>query len=114
MNRLHSRAEINPEHSRINKRSELQQQYRDELAKALTATRKEKNAWENGAAYRMLKEAKQTDEYHFAEEGIKMSPAITELLNTADDVPDSEFLKKLEVIPDLNENLAKALIISAK
>ncbi|MBF0932191.1 MAG: hypothetical protein HXJ92_02170, partial [candidate division SR1 bacterium] len=48
MNRLHSRAEINPEHPRINKRNELQQQYRDELAKALTATRKEKNAWENG------------------------------------------------------------------
>jgi len=114
MNRLHSRAEINPEHPRINKRSELQQQYRDELAKALTATRKEKNAWENGTAYRMLKGAKQTDEYHFAEEGVKMTPAITELLNTADNVPDSEFLKKLEAIPDLNENLAKALIISGK
>ena len=114
MNRLHSRAEINHEHPRINKRSELQQQYRDELAKALTATRKEKNAWENGAAYRMLKGAKQTDEYHFAEEGIKMTPTITELLKTSNDMPDSEFLKKLETMPDLNENLAKALIIGGK
>jgi hypothetical protein len=62
----------------------------------------------------MLKGAKQTDEYHFAEEGVKMTPAITELLNTPNNMPDSEFLKKLEAISDLNENLAKALIISGK
>jgi len=114
MNRLHSRAEINPEHPRINKRSELQQQYRDELAKALTATRKEKNAWENGSAYRMLKGAKQTDEYHFAEEGIKMTPAITELLQTSNDMPDSEFLKKLEAIPDHHREVAKKLLENKK
>ena len=108
MNRLHSRAEINPEHPRINKRSELQQQYRDELAKTLIKTRKSRDYWDMGIARHTLKEAQNTEEYLLAREGISRFAIGENLLSTRN---KEEFLKNLSCIKTRNENIAKELII---